>query len=186
MAYDVGDLYQNARRTYQPATQYSFRSGRHELALMLADPTEDQIKTLSKCRAEVALYAEGDVVIFLYKFDGVFNWTELAFSYHLIASEERALPDDPTGLRRVVADRIDIVFVNEETQVVEGIRSNRFTHPFTVAIREALIAQAKTPWVGKAMWERQIRQIYAKNTNIHALLLDCVAQCTLQGLEVRW
>ncbi len=186
MTFEIGDPYQTARKTYEPITQYSFRAGRHELGLILSNPTPEHIQGLCDCKAEVAFYAEEDVIFFLYYFPGEIGWTEVPFNYHLLPSAERSLPDDPTGLPKVFRDRLDMVFVNKQTNVVEGIRSNRFGHGFTVAFREALITQAKQPWVGQAMWNRRIRQIYAHHQNTNSMLIDCDYQCVLQGLETRW
>ncbi len=182
MNYKIGDLYSPATKT----SRYVYRSPHHELGLILSTPTPEEIRRLNDCQVEVAIYVEGDVICFLYNFQREIPWSDTPFSYHLMPPAERTVPSDPAELLRVERDRVDIVLVNEKTFIVEEVRRGAFSHRFTVGLREAIIEQANLEWHGQAMWNRRVREIYARYTTSESMLMDCQARCFLQGLKTRW
>jgi hypothetical protein len=186
MSYEIGDPHIPAIKTYTATTQYSYRSNNHEIALALPDPLPAKIQELKECKIEVAFYMEDDVICFLYCFQNKIAWSEMPFSFHLMPEAEQSLPSDPDLLMPVERDRVEIVFVNAVTKRVVGLKSAMFSHLFTVRLRAAIISQASKTWPGRAMWDRQLRQIHARYTTSKSLLIDCEAHCTLEGLATRW
>jgi hypothetical protein len=60
--YQAGQLYQKHRTRWPHASEYNYRSGKHELLLFIPDVTEREIEDVRHGPADFGLLVDGDII----------------------------------------------------------------------------------------------------------------------------
>ena len=171
---EVGELYHPAMTRWLEGNEYNYRSGMHELLLRFGTPTADEIEAVQSGRAQYALAVTGDVIWFLFRYEGL-QWQDAAYSWHLVPEVERRLPEPmPSETHRMA---IHTVLIDADTGIVKALRYLTFTPVFTHALHEAIKKQAAMPWPGREAYDAQIADIYTRYTTEQMVRKLAHVQC---------
>lgn len=152
----VGELYSPGKTRWPETAQYNYRSGAHELLILAANPTPEEIESVRAGRADFAVLASPPVLLLLYKFAPRIPWSDAPFSVHLVPEAERQLPPDPVGEERA---GIQVILVDAATGVVRAIRLLSLSTQVTAGLHRAIRAQALIPWEPQA-FDAALQRLY--------------------------
>ena len=170
--YKVGSLYNPTVKRWPEAIQYQYRGGHHELVLFLASPSPKEIASVRQGAAEFGVFVSGDVIFLLYRFADAISWSDAPFSIHLVPAAERELPTVAlTGEQRAI---LEVTLVESNTGIIEGLRAVSLSNEFTLAIHEAILAQAASPW-DRQSYNEQLNAIYARYPDSKSMLAAAAA-----------
>jgi hypothetical protein len=159
--YEVGQAFDPSRTTWPETVRYSYRDGQHELVAFRRRPSMAEIEALTEGPSEFALYVDGDLLLFLFRFqslelDPVIDWSDSPFTIHRVPESERQLPPDVPG-----RGQLHVLLVDAGTGLVIGARIVTLDEAFTTALHGAIREQAARP--SSADYDRALRQIYASH-----------------------
>lgn len=97
-----------------------------------------EIKAFQAGDCSFGLFAEKDLIFFLFKIDGFMDWSDLAFTIHL-AGDETIEPS--TGYLP-----FNLVLVESQTKIIKALRLVTVSPAFRNRLVEAITEQAKTPF----------------------------------------
>jgi hypothetical protein len=155
--YRVGDLYVDNRTHWPECAQYNYRGGEHELILFFDRPTPEEVKTVSKARAEFALFVERSLIVMMYRFGQEVPWSDAPYSIHLVPREERVVP--PVSLPTEWA-LLHIILVDASSGVIRAMRVLSMPPEFTQALHRAIQEQAEMPFT-RAKYNGELEQLFA-------------------------
>jgi len=169
-SFKVGELYNPKVKQWPEGTQYNFRRGQHELLLFFAGPSAREVTAVRNGEAEFALYAEGPLLVLLYRFgapgEGV-PWSDATYAWHLAEPAERDLPS--ADLEARFRALLQVMLIDADSGVLRAIRALSLGHEFTVALHGAIRAQAAQPW-DSAAFDRAVDRLYARYQTTEELL----------------
>lgn len=139
----------------QEGVEYNFRFGQHELLMALSNLTEQKILAIRKGTAEFALFVQGDVLLFLYRFGNAVPWSDAPYCWHLVPSDQRTLPPEATACE---GELLRIILVEATTGIVKGLRVIGLSPDFTQALHRAIATQAARPFPWD--YDEQLQAIY--------------------------
>lgn len=155
----VGQPYIQGRTSLPEAVQFNFRAGAHELLMWLPAPTEREVRDIARGDAELALFVEQPLIIFLYRFGRAIPWSDAPYSWHRVPEQERVLPD-PVGVAEPHA-LLQVVLADAATGIVRALRAIALLPAFTTALHLAIRDQAAAHW-DPAAYDRALDQLYAR------------------------
>lgn len=169
--YRVGTPYHPDRAAWPEVAQYTYRASGHELVLFLAGPTADEIEAAARGTSEFAVYAEGDLLLLLYRFGrpgrGI-PWSDAPSSWHLVPEAERALPP-PAGVAEPHA-LLTVTLVDAATGIIRALRAVTLPPALTAALHLAIRDQAERPWPGGDAYDAALAGLYRRYPTTEALL----------------
>lgn len=127
----VGERWSEARTRYDEGVRYVYRHGAHELTLFWNAPTQAEIAGLRNAEIEAGLFIHGQAAFLLYRVKNVCEWSDAAFNIHLVAEDERELPQEPTGDRA----RLKITLVDAQEGLICARRIVSLDKVLTQAIK---------------------------------------------------
>lgn len=160
--------------------QYNYRGGQHELLMVLgrlaACCTVDDIRS-GPC--EFGVLMRGPVIFFLYRFGDSLPWSDAPLSWWLVPEKERIAPplSESPGTRALLT----IILVEQETAIILALRAVTFSPEFTLAIHDAIRAQAEKGWCGELTYNRAISEAYGTWPHVSDMVRD--AQAITKGGE---
>jgi len=155
--YAVGELY--TERTHWPElAQYNYRGGEHELVLFLNQPTSKEIRSISKERAEFALFVERQLIILLYRFGTGLDWSDAPYSIHLVPREQRIAPPDTSENNWTF---LHIILVDASNGIIRVLRVVSMPPDFTQALHRAIQEQSKTSFT-RAGYNGELESLFAR------------------------
>ena len=169
--YEVGKPYIAGRKSWPEFGEYNFRGGEHELRLFFDDLSESELAVVARGRAEFALFVEGELIIFLYRF-GHGEWSDGPFSLHMVPASERVLPQLLTGEQRAL---LQVVLVSANDGIVRALRAVTLSPGFSQALHAAIAAQAELPFE-QAAYDAHLARVYKLNSST-GLAGRAVARC---------
>lgn len=166
-AYRVGALYLPGRTSWPEGTDYSYRSGGHELRLFWRSPSASEVRNVKSGPASFALSIHGPVIFLLYRFGGM-PWSDQPFTIHLVPEDQRAVPP-PTGISEGRA-LLTTILVDASTGIVRVLRALSWSPAFTAAMHLAIREQDAAGWPGQAAYDRALADTYRHYPTADALL----------------
>lgn len=141
-----------------------YSNGHVLLQILIPSPSPSCVRAFETGQAYLGLYERNSTIFFLFKIDGLYNWSDQAFSIRLLPVEQQQVPEFEPRQRQLMS----FVLIDSVTGVVRGIRvatwSPHFTEMFFRFVRRQL-AQELTVDQHKA----NIAQTYAQYANSNAL-----------------
>lgn len=116
---------------------YSYNAGQHLLVMSIANPSADTIEKFSDAAIHVGVHSLEHVLFFIYKFEGVMDWSDQAFSLGFVPEGQRHVPDLADGERIL----LPIVLVDAKTGVVMAMRAATYPLHISRLITKALKKQ---------------------------------------------
>ena len=171
--YSVDALYNPNRTSWPECAQYNYRGGEHELLLFWRAPARDEVNDVRKGEAEFALLVEGDVVWLLYRFGNSVRWSDAPFTIHRVPEAERALPTVALGAKQRAL--LHVTLVDAGTGRVKVLRAISLSHEFSIALHEAILAQAATLW-DSASYDVQVDAAYERYPDSSSMVAKAVAR----------
>ena len=96
-----------------------------------------EIRAFQQGDCAFGLFAENDLIFFLFKIDGFMEWSDLAFTIHLAGDETIANGDGYLPF--------NLVLVESQTQIIKALRLVTVSPTFRNHLVDAIDNQAKTP-----------------------------------------
>ena len=115
--------------------------------------------------ASFALFAEQNVLFFLFKIDGFLDWSDLAFTIHL--SGDETIEEDYAYLP------FNLVLVEPDTKIVKGLRMVTVSPDFRLRLTEFIRQQAEESFDTLAYY-RKIGSLYDQYPTTADLLNNAV------------
>lgn len=177
----VGESYLPNGGPIQERVEYNFRSGGHELLMSLANLSQKEVQAITQGSAEFALFVQGDMMLFLYRFGDAVPWSDAPYSWHLVPSEQRTLPSEISAAEGVL---LSIVLVEATTGIVKGIRVVSFSPEFSSSLHQAMPPRAACP-LGIALqalrpfppdYDEQLTAIYQRYQKSELLSTKAIAR----------
>ena len=78
--FEVGKPYNPNKQKWLEASQYSFRSGQHELVLFFRNPTAQEVDAVRRGTAEFALSVELPLIVLCYRFGNGVPWSDASYT----------------------------------------------------------------------------------------------------------
>lgn len=173
---NVGQIYIPGRTSWPELVQYNYTSNGHELVLYYASPSESEILGCRKGGTRFGLVAEGSAILLLYKIEGVGDWSDAPFNWHLIPEDRRQVPPKTMGDERAA---LQLLLVDAATGILKAARLVTWSPTFTEAIHDAIRRQAT---LGQAQgFNAEIDRLYAAYPTAKAL--SKIAHPTCKGGE---
>lgn len=156
----VGEPYHPSRRQWPEGATYNFRAGAHELVLFFDRPTDRETGAIRRDRMDLAVTAEGDVIILSWRF-GTAPWSDAPYSWHLLPEAERVEPATPEGNGALLS----VVLVDASTGLVRAFRAVSMSAEFAAALEGSIREQILRPWPGREAYDRELARIYATSSS---------------------
>jgi hypothetical protein len=170
---EVGKPFVEGRANWPEGCEYNFYRKGHDLRIFLNDPSEEEVKSVEKGRAELALLVEGDLIILLYQFEPGLPWSEAPYSWHMVAEPLRGLPELDWSVETCALLRV--VLVDANSGILRALRIIKFTPAFTQALHNAITQQSLRRWPGEALFDQQINHLF-QQFSTEALLQRAIAR----------
>lgn len=119
---------------------FDVESSGHLLRKFLSGPTTKEIADMRKGQARFALWEEGGVIFFLYKF-GDQPWCDSPFSIHAYPQSRQYVPTYQQGTRALLT----VLLVDSTSATLEGIRAITLRERTTEALCRMIAKQAQNP-----------------------------------------
>lgn len=171
--YAVGQPYLPDGRLPEPRVEYNYRSGQHQILMVLSDLRAREVRDIRQGVAEFALYVEPPLIMLLYRFGDALPWSDAPFSIHRVPAEERRIPE-PTDFAEP-HDLLQIDLVDADSGIVRGLRAVTFSPAFTARLRLAIIEQAAQPYT-EADYDAALADLYRRYPTSETLLAAAVAR----------
>ncbi len=137
-ASQVGSRYSPPLAEWPAATQYTYRSQRHELVLFLYNPTPQEIAGIRE--EEIALGIlpfDDDMLFLLYKIGSTIHWSTAPYSWSHAAEHRQILPAE---LQQ--NEDLQIIAVNATTGIIEAVRGVSLASDFATKLYALIVRQA--------------------------------------------
>ena len=148
-------------RTKWPHNRFEFRyfDGSYLLQINEASPGPRSIEAFRFAPMHIGLHFERNVIFFLFKIQGSWEWSDQAFSIHLVPAEDRG-PGDASDKHFVP---LSVVLVDADTGLVRALRVVTMSPRFVVAFQRFIAVQKAAPF-SRAEHEAAIGSVYARYT----------------------
>jgi hypothetical protein len=191
--YRVGTLYNQNKTHWNQHIEYSYRANTHELRMLLAGLSKQEIETIRSGPCRFALVEEEDV-LFLCSDFGLnpysihfqrryhrhrtkqpSHWSDSPYSIHMVPKDERT---EPPKLAPGEQALLHIVLVSTEDGIIRTLRIISLKYDFSVALHKAIRVQAQEPF-NQARYDRQLDQNYQRYPTTQELLKQATAHCLI-------
>lgn len=171
--FEVGKLYHPDRTRWPECSQYNYRGGNHDFVLFWRRPSPTEVETWRKGRIEFALLVDGPVIFLFFKPEGG-QWSDAAFTWHLVPAEERQLPPpvESTETRAL----LQITLVDADTGIIRVLRAATLSPAFTAELHDAIRRQAETPW-DPAAYQRALDDAYRRHPHSREMAKAARTRC---------
>ena len=172
--YEVGKLYNENRTFWEPATQYNFRSGTHELLLFMNDLTSNEINAVRHKPVEFALFVNEPVIFMCYNFIPFIPWGDAPFSINMVPEDERTIPEIPQPfLERHI---IQITLIESTTGIIKALRAVSLSPEFTAELHMAIRRQAESNYTQEE-FDETLARTYATYLDTAQMIPQAVIKC---------
>lgn len=120
-----------------------------------------EIEAFQNGDCSFGLFAEKDLIFFLFKINGFMDWSDLAFTIHLAGNE--TIEDGPGYLP------FHLVLVDSQTHIIKGLRLVTVSPVFRKHLAAAFDAQAQSP-VNTIHYYNSIGAVYEKYPSVTDML----------------
>jgi len=172
--YEVGKPYHPNRRSWPERGVYEYRGGQHELLLFWSQPTTKEVEDVKRGPAEFALYTEGPLIVFLFRFGRNTPWSDSPYTIHLTLPDERTLPPPVASTETRIL--LHVVLVDAATGIIRALRAVTLSPEFTAALQDAIRAQSEQPF-HPAAYDAAIAGIYRRFPHSDRLAAAASVKC---------
>jgi hypothetical protein len=165
----VGERYSDTHNAYDEGTQYCYHDGMHDLVLFWHSPSAVEVAAFSANAVEFGVLVDFPALFLLYHIEGACEWSDVAYSVHLLKFEEQVLPPDnaaPAPLRITLVDAGD--------GMVLGVREVALGPGLAQLVARVMEAQAAHPW-SKFEYDAAVQAAYARYPDTEAMLEHALA-----------
>jgi hypothetical protein len=154
----VGEPFSPEVTEWPERFEYRYFQGNHLLQICAANLTACDIERFSSGQVHVGLFLSKNVIFFLFKIAGLYDWSDQAFSLQLIdAVEDRELPPAIPNTHQVLS----VVLVEATTGLVKAMRVVTYSKHATAVLHRALQRQLDEPF-DKAEHAEIIADVYTR------------------------
>ena len=167
----VGEVYSPDHDRYDEGARYLYRQGALDLVLFWSAPSSAEIAGFRTRPIEVGLYTHGTAAFLLYRIQDVCEWSDLAFSVHLVPEAERELPAEPPGERA----RLRLTLVDAGDGVIRAKRLVSLDKVMTQALRHVMREQAGQAF-SRLLYDAAVQEAHARYPEPEAMVqaAECV------------
>lgn len=139
----VGELF-TPERTKWDCDRFEYRiwGNNHLLQLCIASPTQKEISAFHNGDLRVGLYVEAGVIFWLFRLDGVMDWSDQALSIHMVPEKDRDIPSAPLDAHV----GLSMVLVDADTGITAAIRFVTYSPHFANVFYRELKRQLESPF----------------------------------------
>lgn len=118
--------------------EYRYTNGTHLLQCILGRLSEREIQAFQHGAMHVGLYTRGDSLFFLFKIDGLYEWSDQAFSINALPPEAREIPAPQPGSDKIL---LSMALVDADTGLVRALRAVTYSAHMTQLFERILRRQ---------------------------------------------
>ena len=122
--------------------EYRYFGGHHLLQLCLGKLSERDIAAFVRGQVHVGFYLRQAVLFILFKIENLMDWSDQAFTFHLVAPEDRELLPHTPGTHQ----GLSLVLVEAESGLVKGMRLVTYSKHASALLHRVLQQQLETPF----------------------------------------
>jgi hypothetical protein len=131
-----------------------------ELLLSLDRPTSAEAADVRRGAAELALAVVPPAVWLLFRIGQSFPWSEAPYCVHLLPADQRPdLSAFPSPESRLL---LHVVLVDSASAVLRAQRACSLSPGFSVALADAVRAQAAGPWTDRTAYDLDLATAYRR------------------------
>lgn len=166
----VGKPFSDKRTKWTDGSfEYRYWSGNHLLQLCIASPSESDIEAFRSGRVDIGLYVESNVIFWLFRIEGVMDWSDQGFSVRLLPESEQDTPPISDAGRIPLT----LVLVDADTGLVTALRMVTYSPHFTRLFYRAMQRQKDAQFDPKLHREK-VAAIYQRFPNSKALVRSAI------------
>lgn len=135
--------------------EYHYDDGTHLLQCILPNIREQEVKAFQTGTVHVGLYAYQHSIFFVFKIEGVYDWSDQAFALAMLPPAKRHVEACEPGQHIVLT----IALVESTTGVVKGIRVVTYSAHLSAHFTQLLQAQINEK-LSVEQHQRNVQQIY--------------------------
>ena len=117
--------------------EYHYDSGTHLLQCILPRISEREVKAFQSGPVHVGLYDYNGSIFFLYKIEGIYDWSDQSFALAMLPPERRIIPPCGPGEHLLLT----MALVESTTGIVKGIRAVTYSAHMSAVFTQLLKAQ---------------------------------------------
>jgi hypothetical protein len=171
---EVGKPYEPARRRWPEGVDYNYRSGGHELRIILARVTLPEVEAVRSGPVEFGFFAEPEGLFLITRFGSQLSF-DCSYDWHRLSADERTLPPPSEETSPELRALCTIILVGATSGVVLALRAVTFSPEFTRALHRAIADQVGAPYE-KATHERRADGMTAR-LSTEKLWAKCTTRC---------
>ena len=122
--------------------EYKVFNGTHMLQMCACKLTTEAMAAFHRGQVHLGLYLQDGVIFVLFKIDGLYGWSDQAFSMRLVNEAERDVGPHAAGEYQL----LNLVLVEAETGLVAGLRVVTWSSHASSVLHRALLAQMAGPF----------------------------------------
>ncbi len=157
--YSVGDHYFHGVDRVEPATNYNFRGGEHELLLICENLRDTEVADVRSGDTRFGFLVFENVIFFLYRFGSSMHWSDCPFSIWRVPEVERVSPE--VAYAPETRALLNIILVRAENNTIEALRAVSLSPAVTRQLHAAILQQLRQP-LGDAAYKIAIASAYQR------------------------
>lgn len=165
--------------------QYNFRGGQHELVVFFNRPSAQEVGWFRSGLAKFALYVNGDVLVFLFKFGGM-GWSSAIYSWLLVPEAQRTIPPELKPNEGIL---LPVILVDGQDGIVKSLRALMLSQEFSQELHKAILDQVyRRPRPGKKDYDQQVNAVlsmYTEDEMVERAVATCTSSPTKMGRPLK-
>lgn len=142
-----------------------YANGSVLLQILMPHPSSADIGAFQEGQIYLGLHAKGSTIFFLFKIDGLYDWSDQAFSVNLLPPDFRSVPDPQPGSRTLMT----YVLIDSVSGLVRGIRVATWS-PHMTGMFQRLVRRQIDEGLTTEQHEANVAATYAQFTNSKAMV----------------
>ena len=134
----VGDLYIPSRKRWPEGAEYNFSAAGHELRLFFNSPTAAEVRAVRRAPIHILLFAP-PVIDLVWKIDGIGEWSDCPYSWHLLTDSHRVLPAETGDQQHAL---LNVLLIDASNGILKAIRAVSLPPHATARLHAAIIERA--------------------------------------------
>ena len=152
----IGQPYCPESEPWPEGCHYNYDSSGHWLHYLYSNPSQIEVDSIQRGPAQFGLYVQDPVIFLLHQF-GAMPWNDAPYSWWMVSSEHRRLPEVTKGEHAFLR----IVLIDTVKGLVAALRALTFSTEFTRRLHLEILRQSQSPW-NHSTHDEEIKSIYSK------------------------
>ena len=151
---EIGKLFKEGKTKYKEGCVFDITDSGANLIFYYTNPTEKEIRNITKERVQYGYYRENALIMMLFKF-GDENWIDSPYSVHFSSHLTSNISEitEGTGLA------VNVYLVDAATGILKGMRLIGLSTRVSNMLKNDIEMQREMPAIG---FENDLRNIYSK------------------------